>query len=705
MSLKQSIVIKNNFSIKNGPDNGKGGNTPGAFVLRYIARENATEPVAPIMPRADVFITRYMARASAVESFDGDYVSELKDDLEKTTGLSGVAFGDDSISLSDSEIRLKSKRIQDAFNKGKTIFKSVISFSEDYLRDSGVLEKGFQHQKKGDYRGHIDQLKLRDAIMTGMRKMARAGKMDDPEYVGAIQVDTNHVHCHFVMVDHGHGKLHRSGTQNGQISSSMRSALRRGIDLTLDDSKSVQYMASQADAEEKNVKYFVKRATIEMVEDRADLQFLLACLPENTKHWRASTNRKDMQKANRLCKDYVLDILSEPDSNGAAAFASILAYVNSRKLREGLNQEEEEAIISVGRDRLIEACMNSVYDVLKQVPDSECRTRTKSLDIMSADLDTLMRSSDDNDFIRFAKHFRSYSSRLEKHKRKQLEAEAAYSRTKQPGIKEEALVVPLFYQIEAEYHKRVASKYRHFLDFGFDERELTEELKSVIEAGKRRDDFGLMMHDKAFSRFKSAASAEAYGKQVYGHDGGRDVLSHPNKMQARLDRLTEIYEGKLVEFKSHAAERGYLLTPDWKVKADSFDFDEVKALDMHDLRYDWVHDVKVSKSAVSQFVSFAYLRHRALQDVIQYLDSSGQSEHIVDFDVKDITRMKECADEVLESGILTTMVDGAAIKRDAGTVSLDNHVPSENVSLALKSVIEKDLKVRVITENQQSFAD
>ena len=65
MSLKQSIVVVNEFSVPTpggGKHGGSRGGTPGAYVMRYMARKGATEPVTPIRRRdTEDFILRYMA--------------------------------------------------------------------------------------------------------------------------------------------------------------------------------------------------------------------------------------------------------------------------------------------------------------------------------------------------------------------------------------------------------------------------------------------------------------------------------------------------------------------------------------------------------------------------------------------------------------------------------------------------------------------
>ena len=69
MGLKQSIVVKNQFTVKTGDSGGRRGTTPGRYVTRYMARKGATEPIAPIRQNhTDDFIQKYMAREVATES-------------------------------------------------------------------------------------------------------------------------------------------------------------------------------------------------------------------------------------------------------------------------------------------------------------------------------------------------------------------------------------------------------------------------------------------------------------------------------------------------------------------------------------------------------------------------------------------------------------------------------------------------------------
>ena len=66
MSFQRDIIVVNQFSVLR---NGKGtkGKTPGKFVLRYMARDKATELLTPVAKKPiDSFITRYMADRKSV---------------------------------------------------------------------------------------------------------------------------------------------------------------------------------------------------------------------------------------------------------------------------------------------------------------------------------------------------------------------------------------------------------------------------------------------------------------------------------------------------------------------------------------------------------------------------------------------------------------------------------------------------------------
>ena len=141
MGLDQSIVVVNEFSLKT-PDGGTRGGTPGDYVLRYMAREGASEAHGPALRQdMDSYVTKYMAREGAAEAaFPRDKTYR---EVKRAGGLGGMAFSQDLLSLSESDLRERSREIQQAFDSGKTVLKTVLSFDTEYLERMGVLPEGF----------------------------------------------------------------------------------------------------------------------------------------------------------------------------------------------------------------------------------------------------------------------------------------------------------------------------------------------------------------------------------------------------------------------------------------------------------------------------------------------------------------------------------------------------------------------------------
>ena len=128
MGIKQSIVVVSEFTVKTPDGGGTRGASPGEYVLRYMARTGATEDLTPVLWDQESFVTRYMARAEAVDRAES--VPELKQDMRDIQGDGGVGFGYGDVSLSHRKLHKAAKDIQKQFDDGKTVMKTVISFDE-----------------------------------------------------------------------------------------------------------------------------------------------------------------------------------------------------------------------------------------------------------------------------------------------------------------------------------------------------------------------------------------------------------------------------------------------------------------------------------------------------------------------------------------------------------------------------------------------
>lgn len=685
MGLKESIVVVNEFTIKN--KSGKGGSrggTPGDYVMRYMARKGATEDLTPVkFHEVDDYITRYMARREATDVAES--VPEIKHSFRKSQGYGGVAFGYGDVSLSDSKLRFASKDIQKNFDNGKTVLKTVISFDEDYLREHGILDDDFEFQKKGDFRGNIDQMKLRMAIMNGMKKMSR--HYDDLQYIGVIQVDTAHVHCHLAMVDRGRGTLAKDGTQKGKISEVSKRDIRRGIDLFLDEKQKIQMMSSNITQDKRNALCYIKKFTHKTMDEHGLPQFLLACLPDDRRLWRASTNRKEMQKPNAIVREYVTQVLNEPDSGYDKAMRSVYAYAKERSDREDLSTKEYRTLIRNGQERIVNDCMNGVYSILKQIPESECKVQTPMMHAMSMDVETMVTNLNDDPMMEFGFKLRSYSSRLNHHKKETHKYHDLVEQSKTvENVSEDAAPLIDFYKYEEEYNAKLMCKYQHFLSFLPTSDEYEDDFEELMKYRQKMKRLHEMREDKSIKRM-SPDSAEDYGQRVYEMHGGRFAVINPDILERRELLMEQTYEKKEDDFKLKLADYGLTLDEHGVSTKKPYEFDEVKALDIHHLGYDFYHDIKVSKINVDKFIEAAEERADLLEDAVDYLESSGQEDAVAFLPVKDVTLMKEVADRMDVDPTLLFQEPEYAKKHSGKTVTLDADYEAD-MKLAVKSTVQ-----------------
>lgn len=684
MGLKQSIVVVNEYTVKTAKGGSRGG-TPGNYVMRYMARNKATEDLTPVkLEDTDMYITRYMARKKACETLNS--VSSIKQGMRNAQGMGGIAFGYGEVSLSDRKVRLASRDIQRNFDNGKTVMKTVLSFDEEYLRKTGIIDKGFYLQNAGDYRSHIDQMKLRLAIMKGLEKMSR--DYDDLQYVGVIQVDTKHLHCHLAMVDRGRGHIMPDGTQRGKLSSKNMRDLRRGIDMYLDEHQKVQMMSSNITHDKRNALCFIKKYTHKTMDANGFSQFLLSCLPEDKRLWRASTNRKEMQKPNAIVREYVMQVLSQPDSGFTEAMRDIADYANHRQKNEDLTGVEYRRLINNGRERIIEDCMNGVYSVLKQIPDVQKTTRTPMLDIMSMDYEDMAGQTVSDPMIEFGFKLRSYSSRLDYHKKeRQKYHEAVKSYENAPDASEDSKPLYEFFKIEEEYNAKVMCKYQHFLSFLPPSDEYEDDFKELMDYKLKIKKLDKLRHDKSAKRM-SPDSAEDYGLRVYGMHGGRFVNTAPQVLDARYDKMQDKYEQMELDFKIKLADMGLSLDENGVSMKKPYEFSEVKALDLHHLGYDFPYDADVSKVNADKFIEMANRRYHAFQGAKDYLIRSGQPDGIARFPEADIQLMKDVADKMKVKSIIVTKKSTSDGKRHNGrTVALDADY-SKDMELAVRMAVQ-----------------
>lgn len=725
MSLKSSIVVVNEFSVPI-PGSGKGGSrggTPGAYVMRYMARKGATEPVTPIRKRdTEDFILRYMARESATEKARSRY--EAKEGALHVSGLGGVAFGYGQPSLSDEGVRRASADIQRLFDEGHTVMKTVLSFSPEYLQDMGVVPKGFVARNKGDYRGHIDQMRLRMAIMHGLERMGH--RFDDLRYVGVIQVDTLHVHCHLAMVDAGRGRRVRIGKgeqQKGKLTSTDISVLRRGVDSWLDENQHVAHMSSAVGYERLNVAAFVKRWAHKKVLEESLPQLLLACLPADKSLWRYGSNRSEMRRANSVATELVTELLEQEGSPMASVMLAVETYANRRAQREGLSEQERKALVQRGYNTIMERGVNGLYQVLASLPSEMTHVRTPTLDAMSQDVESLMAMhaqqmktqakgvSAEDDLVGFSLRLRSYGTRLREHNA-QREMWRSHASDWESGfqagvVSSTSEAMHRLYLEEEEYHARCVSKYRSLLGplaTGVDGHEGDETWKEALSLVDRAREgvFGLeaLLTDRSIPKMKDAEEAERLGLVSHGVSGGRLLVAGGSAgrqtLKKRLEKARETLKSRMADLVSILSGQGLVLksvSDEAQTEGDEgrlavvsgerWTLSQTKGMDLHDVRSDTVVDMALGRHTAQGFVQWARRRQRLVDDARAYLEQSGQSD-IVEalLPLGDVRRMNRVADDLekqmnVKSGdlVLTSALsDVVPMKkrvRRSATVSFD----------------------------------
>lgn len=667
MGLKQSVVIVNEYTIKTGDKGGTRGGTPGDYVLRYMARVGATEDITPTkLQEFDTNLTKYIARERATNLFDD--IPSMKQSMRNAQRYGGVAFGYGDVALSDARLKRVSKDIQSQFDAGKTVMKTVLSFDEEYLREHGLISKDFHCRKRGDFRGHIDQLKLRMAIMNGMEKLSR--HYDDLQFVGVIQVDTKHVHCHLAMVDRGRGSLMPDGTQRGKLTEKEKLSIRRGVDMYLDAKQTVKMMSSSVVYDKRNALCYIKKRTHQMMAQQGFSQFLLACLPENRNLWRASTNRKEMRKANSLVRDYVVQLLEQPQSGYRDAMNSVIAYADYRRDREDLSSDEHAQLIRDGQERIVTECMNGVYAVVKQIPESERQVRTPMLEMMSQDYEDMASQAVNDPLIEFGFKLRSYASRLDFHRKEYHRFESYHEQYEQAETHtKDAEALDVYFQLEMRYNQMLMVKYQYFLSFLPPDEKMEEEFEALMEQKDRLRNLRMMSEDKAFQRMLPE-NAEEYGIRVYGQYGGRRVKTQPEVIATRIRNMEQDVFDQEQRFRKKLQDYGMDYNGSAVIRRKLYPFEDVKALDLHHITYDFATDVPVSKPYLDEFVKMANERYDAFQKAKLYLEGTGQHTELESLPEQDVMVMKEYADRFGTTGILPSSRKAGSQFRQSRTVRL-----------------------------------
>ncbi|QXV57381.1 relaxase MobL [Amycolatopsis sp. TNS106] len=729
MTLRASIVIVNEFSVPLPEGKGTRGATPGHYITRYMAREQATEPLAPIhRQRTDDFLERYAARDELVRRAMSSHV-ELGPRLRRTHGDGGLAFGYGSVSLSHDDLHAASRDIQKRFNSGKTVLKTVISFDEAYLKSRRILSTDFHCTTRGAYRGHVDQMKLRMSIMHGLDRMASGTNgFDDLRYVGVIQVDTSHVHCHLAMIDAGNGSRARDGTQRGKLLTCHKSRLRRGIDAWLEEKQAAHHLSSAVGYDHRNVTTFIKRWAHERISAESLPQFLVACLPAERHLWRTGTHDPRMRKPDRLLTTMVSQHLARPGSPMPAAMQRIIEHANLRRERENLADHDWQRRVEQSRARIVTQAVDAVYQMLRTLPEAELRVRTPVLDVMGLDYSQMAalaagtRPEHDTsrtgvDLLTFGLRLRGCAARLGHHldqarvyedvARQWEQAEKSFA------AMEDSRPLYDFYRFEEHYHRQLVRKYRHILPFTVDTTPWREQQHRIAVYDRRLHSLKTLRDDSSLSQLDDPVLAEQLGREIHGQPGGRLLLDGSAGravLDARIATIRKLRDESVDSLRSELFSAGLdlrtgsgadELTTHIETSADPVhEFDQVKALDLHHLGHDFISDVPIGPQAHRTFTRAAAERRRLLLAAIAYLDDSGQPEAISDLPVTDVAAMTRLSRELHAaagtSGTLLLRSKPTRASAQSGPTSPKPRSSTVSLDTGLAALVHEQIATTVI---------
>ena len=157
MTNRPAVVIKSKFIA------GSDGGTSFNEYLNYMDREETHDKV------------------NEFEKYQ-DYMSNE----EKSTGL--FTFSKDS--LNDSDKMYFKEEFKKAQESGSILWQDVISFDNDWLKESGVLEDK-----------NIDNKQIQDATRSAVQDMLKKeGMIDSAIWTGAIHYNTDNIHVHVAIV-------------------------------------------------------------------------------------------------------------------------------------------------------------------------------------------------------------------------------------------------------------------------------------------------------------------------------------------------------------------------------------------------------------------------------------------------------------------------------------------------------------------------
>ena len=269
-------------------------------------------------------------------------------------------------------------------------------------------------------------------------------------------------------------------------------------------------------------------------------------------------------------------------------------------------------------------------------------------------------------------------------------AKAYEQQEEENGVSEGSRALYDYFLVEEEYNSKLVSKYNHFLKFIPPSDKYQQGFERLNATSERIDRLTEMLRDTSIRRMKPD-NAEHYGRRVYEEVGGSYMVTEPKVIENRLTRLKDQFEDMQDDYRMELTAYGMRMK-DGKVEPEPpDDFDDVKALDLHHLMYDFPYDIPVSLPNIDEFVKMADRRYEAFQKAKAYLIETEQEDTLRSFPETDIETQHMTAAHFREDPYIHTQRDtGIRQRHDSRTVHIDYDFyvnQEEEVKTVIKNTI------------------
>lgn len=329
MGLKQAIVMKKEFTNKY--QSGKHGSTPGKFITRYISRMDAAEPITSLDIKYDEsplfqLSKRYDSRQGLAQTSISMYDDVLKytNKVKQKESLDGKAFGNKGLAYANKDTRSLAKQVQALYDEGHSVSKLVFSFSHDYMTRHHMVDDDYKNTGFGSLHGHVDQLRVREAVNTGMEALTKEGEYTNPIWVATVHTNTDDLHVHCVLVDDvdlsKSKRLVKSELKPqdyGYVNDTQTKKFRKAMDKRFRELDTMKVLKQEQLSDEFNLDVAKKQIEYSHYRVNNTLQKLTASLPKDTEKWDTHKEPEIMKRPNEWLEAYITEIMQNyPNRSG-----------------------------------------------------------------------------------------------------------------------------------------------------------------------------------------------------------------------------------------------------------------------------------------------------------------------------------------------------------------------------------------------------